>query len=288
MTHWNHPGWFAYFPCNNSPPSILGEMLTATLGRPGHVVGHVARGHRAGAGGDGLAAADDGPAGGLGRRHPGHGLDRHAGGVAHRPRAGHGRPAGSHRPRGGRRAAHGVRLARGALLDRQGGQAGGLRARAPALDRDRRRIRAPAGGARAGARGRPRGRASPGVRGGLGRHDLLDGDRSPGADRRALPAARRLAARGCRVRRRRGDRAGAPAGVRGDGAGRQHRVQSPQVAADQLRLHGVLRPRPGRAARRPFRPRRSISAPRTTPTSSTSATGASSSAGGSARSSSGS
>ena len=32
MTHWNHPGWFAYFPCNNSPPSILGEMLTATLG----------------------------------------------------------------------------------------------------------------------------------------------------------------------------------------------------------------------------------------------------------------
>jgi aromatic-L-amino-acid/L-tryptophan decarboxylase len=32
MTHWNHPGWFAYFPGNNSPASILGEMLTATLG----------------------------------------------------------------------------------------------------------------------------------------------------------------------------------------------------------------------------------------------------------------
>jgi len=32
MTHWNHPGWFAYFPGNNSAPSILGEMLTATLG----------------------------------------------------------------------------------------------------------------------------------------------------------------------------------------------------------------------------------------------------------------
>ena len=32
MTHWNHPGWFAYFPGNTSPPSILGEMLTATLG----------------------------------------------------------------------------------------------------------------------------------------------------------------------------------------------------------------------------------------------------------------
>ena len=32
MTHWNHPGWFAYFPGNNSPPSVLGEMLTAAMG----------------------------------------------------------------------------------------------------------------------------------------------------------------------------------------------------------------------------------------------------------------
>jgi aromatic-L-amino-acid/L-tryptophan decarboxylase len=32
MTLWNHPGWFAYFPANNSPPSVLAEMLTATLG----------------------------------------------------------------------------------------------------------------------------------------------------------------------------------------------------------------------------------------------------------------
>ena len=32
MTLWNHPGWFAYFPGNNSPPSVLAEMLTATLG----------------------------------------------------------------------------------------------------------------------------------------------------------------------------------------------------------------------------------------------------------------
>lgn len=32
MTHWNHPGWFAYFPCNNSPPSVLAEMLTAAMG----------------------------------------------------------------------------------------------------------------------------------------------------------------------------------------------------------------------------------------------------------------
>ncbi len=32
MTHWQHPGFFAYFNANNSFPSILGEMLMATMG----------------------------------------------------------------------------------------------------------------------------------------------------------------------------------------------------------------------------------------------------------------
>jgi aromatic-L-amino-acid decarboxylase len=32
MTHWQHPSFFAYFNANSSPPSILAEMLTATLG----------------------------------------------------------------------------------------------------------------------------------------------------------------------------------------------------------------------------------------------------------------
>ena len=32
MTHWQHPGWFAYFPANNSPASVLAEFLTAALG----------------------------------------------------------------------------------------------------------------------------------------------------------------------------------------------------------------------------------------------------------------
>jgi aromatic-L-amino-acid decarboxylase len=32
MTHWQHPSFFAYFPANTSPPSILAEMLTATMG----------------------------------------------------------------------------------------------------------------------------------------------------------------------------------------------------------------------------------------------------------------
>ncbi|MBC7362386.1 MAG: aminotransferase class V-fold PLP-dependent enzyme [Candidatus Aminicenantes bacterium] len=37
ITHWQHPGWFAYFPSNNSPASILGELLSAGLGTQGMV-----------------------------------------------------------------------------------------------------------------------------------------------------------------------------------------------------------------------------------------------------------
>ena len=32
VTHWNHPRFFAYFPANNSAPSVLGELLSAGLG----------------------------------------------------------------------------------------------------------------------------------------------------------------------------------------------------------------------------------------------------------------
>lgn len=32
ITHWQNPNFFAYFPANNSPASVLAEMLTATLG----------------------------------------------------------------------------------------------------------------------------------------------------------------------------------------------------------------------------------------------------------------
>ncbi len=32
VTHWNHPRFFAFFPANNSYPSILGELLSAGLG----------------------------------------------------------------------------------------------------------------------------------------------------------------------------------------------------------------------------------------------------------------
>ena len=31
MTHWQHPRFFAYFPANAAPPSMLAEMLVTTI-----------------------------------------------------------------------------------------------------------------------------------------------------------------------------------------------------------------------------------------------------------------
>jgi aromatic-L-amino-acid decarboxylase len=35
ITHWQSPNWFAYFPANSSPPSVLAEMVSAGLGVQG-------------------------------------------------------------------------------------------------------------------------------------------------------------------------------------------------------------------------------------------------------------
>ncbi|MCL1594678.1 MAG: aminotransferase class I/II-fold pyridoxal phosphate-dependent enzyme [Actinomycetia bacterium] len=35
ITHWQSPGWFAYFPANSSPPSVLAEFVSAGLGVQG-------------------------------------------------------------------------------------------------------------------------------------------------------------------------------------------------------------------------------------------------------------
>lgn len=35
VTHWQSPDFFAFFPCNNSGPSVLGEMLSAGIGVQG-------------------------------------------------------------------------------------------------------------------------------------------------------------------------------------------------------------------------------------------------------------
>jgi aromatic-L-amino-acid decarboxylase len=37
LTHWQHPSFFAYFPANSSFPSVLAEMLTATIAQQGMV-----------------------------------------------------------------------------------------------------------------------------------------------------------------------------------------------------------------------------------------------------------
>jgi aromatic-L-amino-acid decarboxylase len=37
ITHWQSPGWFAYFPANSSPPAVLGEMAAAGLAVQGMV-----------------------------------------------------------------------------------------------------------------------------------------------------------------------------------------------------------------------------------------------------------
>ncbi len=35
VTHWQSPGWFAFFPANVSPPAILGDLLSSGLGQQG-------------------------------------------------------------------------------------------------------------------------------------------------------------------------------------------------------------------------------------------------------------
>ena len=35
ITHWQSPNWFAYFPANSSPPSVLAELVSAGLGVQG-------------------------------------------------------------------------------------------------------------------------------------------------------------------------------------------------------------------------------------------------------------
>src|SRR5918994_6029516 len=37
ITHWQSPGWFAYFPANVSPPSILAELVSAGIGAQGMI-----------------------------------------------------------------------------------------------------------------------------------------------------------------------------------------------------------------------------------------------------------
>ena len=35
LAHWQHPGWFAFFPAQTSPPAVLGELAAAGIGVQG-------------------------------------------------------------------------------------------------------------------------------------------------------------------------------------------------------------------------------------------------------------
>ena len=76
LTHWNHPGFFAYFAITASAPGVLAEFLVRRAQPAGDALAHVAGGHRARGGRARLAARADGPAGRVRRRHLRHGVDR--------------------------------------------------------------------------------------------------------------------------------------------------------------------------------------------------------------------
>lgn len=62
ISHWQHPRWMAYFPASSSPPSVLAEMLTATLATNCMLWETSPRRYRDGDPGPRLAAPDDRPA----------------------------------------------------------------------------------------------------------------------------------------------------------------------------------------------------------------------------------
>ena len=75
LTHWNHPGFFAYFAITGSAPGILGELLAARAQRQRDALAHLAGGHRAGGGRPRLAAPAPRAARRVPRRHLRHRVD---------------------------------------------------------------------------------------------------------------------------------------------------------------------------------------------------------------------
>ena len=187
MTHWNHPGWFAYFPGNNSPPSILGEMLTATLGAQCMSwVTSPAATELEQVVMDWLRQMLDLPAGWVGVIQDTASTATLVALLTARERATAGR-SGSHglAAAGAQLTVYASREAHSSI-DKAVKLAGYGLEHLRSIETDD-VVRAPAGRARASARSGPRGRAPAGVRRGFGRDDVLDGDRPAGADRRAVP-----------------------------------------------------------------------------------------------------
>ena len=195
ITHWNHPGWFAYFPSNTDLTSVLADIVAGGLGPQGMSW-------------QTSPAATEVEVVVMSWLRQMLGLSEAFSGVIHdsastatlcallcaRERVSGLQPE-PRRPARRGRATRGVRLRPGAQLDPQGRPARRLRRPEPATHRDRRRPRPAPRPARGGHRRRP-GRRPPAVRrGGRGRHHGHHGARPAGRCRRARRAPRPLAAR---------------------------------------------------------------------------------------------
>ena len=244
MTHWQHPRFFAYFPANSSPPSVIAEYLTATLAaqcmlwQTSPAATELETRML-----DWLRQMIGLPRRLLGR-DPGFGLERDARRHPHRPRT---------RARLGRQRRRACRaiavagLLLGALpfLDRQGLRIAGigqdnlvqLPARARSSAWTRRRSTAPIHADRAAdAAGRDRRLPRRHERRRLRRHRRRLRGRAP-----PWP----LSARRCRLGRQRHDLPGVPPPDARRGRRRQLRLQPAQMAVHQFRLLGAFHPRPG-------------------------------------------
>ena len=104
LSHWQHPGFFAYFPINSRRPACW----AITSDRPRHARPHLAilsSADRAGRGGDRLVAPDGRPVRRLERGDPGHRVDEHPGRPAMCPRTDHATRCEPWWPAGGRASA---------------------------------------------------------------------------------------------------------------------------------------------------------------------------------------
>ena len=87
LSHWQHPGFFGYFPANGELSSVLGDYPQHRPRRARPLLAVEPGADRARGGRHRLDAPDGRPVRRLERRHPGHRLDQHAGRAALRARA---------------------------------------------------------------------------------------------------------------------------------------------------------------------------------------------------------
>ena len=252
ITHWNHPGFFAYFSITGSAPGVLAEFLVGRAQRAGDAVAHVAGGDGARGGHARLAAPADRPARHVRRGHLRHGVDLDAARARRGARSA--RPGRAQRAASpGRRDVPRLRVYCSDQTHSSIDKAVillGLGHESLRKIPERCRVPHAARPARSGDRGGPRRRVAADRRRRDRRHDLVDERRSGRRDRRDLPARIAVAARRRRVRRRRRDGAGLRVDPARRGAGRFARREPAQVAVHAVRSERVLLPAHGRGARR--------------------------------------